>query len=59
MTTALVLLRAKQLNLTFNELNLITIGELLDMMTEQANDSYKYPVKGNQEDIDRFFVFGG
>lgn len=55
MTTALILLRAKQLNLTFNELNLITIGELLDMMTEQANDSYKYPVKGNQEDIDRFF----
>ena len=55
MTTALVLLRAKQLNLTFEELNMISAGDQLDMMTEQSNDSYKYPVKGNQEDIDRIF----
>lgn len=55
MTTALVMLRAKQLNMSLDELNMITAGDLLDMMTEQSNDAYKYPYKGNQEDIDRFF----
>ena len=33
----------------------MTIGMVYDLMTEQANDSEKYPYKGDQNDIRRIF----
>lgn len=55
MTTALILLRAKQLNMNFDELALISTGELIDMLTEQANDQCNWPIKATQSDIDKLF----
>lgn len=54
MSTALYLLRCKQNNLSFSELDEITIGMAVDMFTEQGNDSYDYPLKPTQQDFDRF-----
>jgi len=51
----LILLRAKQLNLNLEELNLITIGDVMDMLTEQNNDHAQYDYEATQEDIDKFF----
>ncbi len=49
------MLRAKQLNLSLEELNLLTVGEVIDMLTEQSNDSYKWPYEATQDDINKFF----
>lgn len=56
MTTALIVLRAKQMNLTFDELGQMSFGFLMDMMTELSNDSYDYPTKATQTDIEHFFM---
>lgn len=48
------MLRAKQLNLTLEELDVITVGDVFDMLAEQSNDSYEYPKMATQEDINRF-----
>lgn len=40
MNTAVLLLRAAELNLDLNE---ITVGMLLDIITEKQNDSYDWP----------------
>jgi hypothetical protein len=55
LTTALILLRAKQLNLCLEELNLITVGDVIDMLTEQSNDHAEWDYEATQEDIDKFF----
>lgn len=55
LSTALILLRAKQLNLNLEELNLLTVGEVIDMLTEQSNDSYDWPYEATQDDIKKFF----
>lgn len=55
MSTALILLRAKQLNIGFEELEYLTVGDVIDMLTEQGNDSYKWPYKATQADIDKLF----
>jgi hypothetical protein len=54
-TTPLLLLRAKQLGLSVAELNLLSFGFLMDLLTEQGNDNFEYPDKATQEDIDSFF----
>lgn len=33
----------------------MTVGMVYDLMTEQANDSEKYDIKGTQDDIRRIF----
>lgn len=48
-------LRAKQSGLTLGELNAMSFGFVMDLLTELSNDSYAYPYKATQEDIDRFF----
>lgn len=48
-------LRAKQSGLTLGELNTMSFGFVMDLLTELSNDSYSYPYKAMQEDIDRFF----
>lgn len=54
MTTPLFMLRAAQLGITISDLDLLTIGMVLDMFTEAQNDSYKYPNLATQEDFDKF-----
>lgn len=54
MTTALFMLRCKEIGLTFPETENITIGMVFDMLTERQNDEYKYPQKATQEDFDKF-----
>lgn len=52
---AAFMLRCAQLGLSDDALAGMTIGMVFDMLTEQINDSYDYPIKGNQEDIKRIF----
>ena len=54
MTTALFLLRAAQLGISMSDLELISMGMLLDMYTEALNDQEDYCVLATQEDFDRF-----
>lgn len=53
-TIGLYMLRVKQLGLSFLELDMITAGDVTDMIIEQSNDDYEYPYKATQADIDRF-----
>lgn len=50
MTSALTILRAKQVGFTLDEIDSLTWGQLMDVIVESANDNYKYPVKGTSED---------
>lgn len=54
-TVALYILRAKQVGLTFDELNTMSFGFVMDILTELSNDGYDYPIKATQGDIDHFF----
>ena len=50
--TAVFLLRAKQIGLSFDDLDNLDIGMVYDLMIEQDNDTAKYPNKATQNDID-------
>lgn len=54
MTTPLFMLRAAQLGIAVRDMELLSIGLVLDMFTERANDDYKYPQLAQQEDFERF-----
>lgn len=54
MTTALFLLRCTEIGISILELDLLTIGMILDMWTEKANDSVKYDRLASQAEFDRF-----
>lgn len=54
MTTPLFLLRAVQLGVSIRDMDLLTIGLILDMYTESTNDSIKYPSLATQEDFNKF-----
>ena len=54
MTTPLFLLRSVELGISIRDLDLVTVGMVMDMFTEQQNDSYKYPRMATQEDFDKF-----
>ena len=56
MTTPLFLLRCKQLGLSMTELDMLTIGLINDMFTEQENDDYNYPMKADQAGMDAFKI---
>lgn len=53
MTTALFLLRCKQLNFTLAELEELPAGLVMDCFTEHANDDYDYMPLATQDDFDR------
>lgn len=55
MTTALITLRAKQAGFSLDELALMSLGFLYEILTELSNDSFDYPLKAQQSDIDSFF----
>ena len=54
MTTALFLLRCLQVGISIRDLDLLTIGMVNDMYTEQSNDDCKWEQIATQEDYDRF-----
>jgi hypothetical protein len=53
-STALYLLRCKQLGLTMEELDSLENGMVWDMITELDNDNYKYPIKAGQKEFHEF-----
>ena len=54
MTTPLFMLRCVQLGISIRDLDLLTIGLIMDMYTESGNDGYSYATKASQSDMDRF-----
>lgn len=54
MTTPLFLLRCVELGVSISDLDLLTVGLLIDMWTEKANDGVKYKKIATQEDFDKF-----
>lgn len=48
------MLRAAQLGIGIRDLELLTVGMLLDIYTESANDDFEYPEVATQEDFDKF-----
>ena len=54
MTTPLFLLRSVELGISNRDLDLLTIGLVLDMWTEKSNDGVKYKRLATQEDFDKF-----
>lgn len=54
MTTALFLLRCVEIGISIAELDLLTIGMVMDIWTEKGNDSFKYDNVATQEDFDKF-----
>ena len=54
MTTPLFLSRCVEVGISIQDLDLLTIGIVLDMWTEKANDDMKYEQVAQQEDFDKF-----
>ena len=59
MTTPLFLLRCLEAGISIRDLDLLTIGRVLDIWTEKGNDEVKYKTVDSvrlagQEDFDRF-----
>ena len=54
MTTPLFLLRCMEIGISIADLDLLTIGLVLDIWTEKANDDVKYKKKATQADFDKF-----
>lgn len=54
MTTPLFLLRCIEIGISIRDLDLLSIGLILDIWTEKANDGVKYRRLATQEDFDRF-----
>ena len=54
MTTPLFLLRCTEIGISIVDLDFLTIGLVIDMWTERANDSVKYKRLASQEDFDKF-----
>ena len=44
----------KDLGITVDEMELFTIGEVVDMMIEKGNDYVEWDFQPTQADIDRF-----
>lgn len=54
MTTALFLLRCKQVGFTLGEIEELSAGAIFDVFTESANDEEEYSPVATQDDYDRF-----
>jgi hypothetical protein len=54
MTTPLFLLRCTEVGISIRDLELLSIGLVLDIWTEKANDDVKYDRLADQTDFDRF-----
>lgn len=54
MSTPLLLLRAVQMGVSIQDMDLLTIGMIQDMYAESLNDHEDYARVATQEDFDRF-----
>jgi len=54
MTTPLFLLRCTEVGISIADLDLLSIGLVLDMWTEKANDGVNYRRVAGQDDFDKF-----
>ena len=54
MTTPLFMLRCVQIGVSIRDLDLLTVGMIIDMYVESQNDEYKYPDLARQDDFDKF-----
>lgn len=54
MTTPLFLLRSMEIGIQVSELDLLTVGLVLDIWTEKTNDGVNYRRVATQEDFDKF-----
>ena len=54
MTTGLFLLRCVEMGLSIRDLDLVSVGMVLDMWTEKGNDSYSYRRVAGQTEFDAF-----
>ena len=54
MTTPFFLLRCIEIGISIRDLDLLTIGMVMDIWTEKANDDVKYQQIATQEDFDKF-----
>lgn len=54
MTTALFLLRCVEIGISISDLDLLTIGMVLDVWTEKGNDSVIYDRIAGQREFDLF-----
>lgn len=55
LNTPMLILRAVQLGISISDMKYLTIGMVIDMLTESSNDQEEYDKIANQEDIDNFF----
>lgn len=54
MTTPLFMLRCVELGISIADLEHLTVGLALDMLTEKGNDDAEYATVATQDDFDRF-----
>lgn len=54
MTTPLFLLRSVEIGISISDLDLLTVGLVIDMWTEKENDGVKYNKIATQDDFDKF-----
>ena len=54
LTTPLFLLRCMEVGISIPDLDLLTIGLVMDIWTEKGNDGTQYTVRAFQGDFDRF-----
>ena len=54
MTTPLFLLRCMEVGISISDLDLLTVGLVLDIWTEKSNDGVKYARIVGQEDFEKF-----
>ena len=54
MTTPLFLLRSVEIGISIQDMDLLSVGLVIDMWTEKANDNVKYKRVATQEDFDKF-----
>jgi len=54
LTTPLFLLRCMEVGISIPDLDLLTIGLVMDIWTEKGNDGTQYAVRASQADFDRF-----
>ena len=54
MTTPLFLLRCTEIGISITDLDLLTIGLVLDLWAEKGTDSVTYRKVASQKDLNRF-----
>ena len=54
LTTPLFLLRCMEVGISIPDLDLLTIGLVMDIWTEKGNDGTEYAVRASQADYDAF-----